>query len=492
MRLLLPLLALLAAAPALAQPLAISSPNPEEFGGFGSFVSAVPDANGDGRADFLVGAYNENPDASLEYVGRAYLYSGTDGALLHTLESPSAQDGGYFGHSVAGVADVDGDGHGDLLVGAYNEDLGPLLVKGRVYLFSGATGDLLHTLVSPNPEELSYFATAVAGVHDADGDGRGDLLVGAYDEDTDGDSSPYDEQGRAYLFSGATGALLHTLEAPDAQILGHFGYPVSGVPDTDGDGRGDLLIGTLSDAGRETRRAYLFSGATGALLHELSSPADRGAFSGAVTGLPDVDGDGRGDLGIGAHYERGHGVYRAGRAYVFSGATGNLLSALISPNAEVEGNFGVAGAGLGDVDGDGRGDGVVAALHETVGDVPHAGRVYLYRTGGAERAWAGAEEVAVAREPPSGLPASLMLSVSPNPLASSTAVRLSLPQSSEVIVEVLDVLGRRVALVQEGTLAAGVHALRWTPEPGIAGGVYLLRLYGAGAPAQVQRVTLTR
>jgi hypothetical protein len=85
-----------------------------------------------------------------------------------------------------------------------------------------------------------------------------------------------------------------------------------------------------------------------------------------------------------------------------------------------------------------------------------------------------------------------MLSVSPNPLASSTTVRLSLPQSSEAVVEVLDVLGRRVALVHEGALAAGVHTLRWTPAPGIAGGVYLLRLYRAGAPAQVQRVTLTR
>ncbi len=548
MRRSLPLLALLAAAPALAQPLAISSPNSEYDGFFGSAVSGVPDADGDGWGDFVVGAPWEDVSGDFE-AGRVYLFSGATGTLLHTLESPNAENRGFFGYSVAGVDDVDGDGRGDLLVGAYSEDagtgvfsgrayvfsgatgtllytlvspnaesggffglavsgvpdvngdgrgdllvgaykedLGLFLQNGRAYLYSGATGDLLHILVSPNAAESSDFGTAVSGVADADGDGRGDLLVGAYNENTDGQPG-YSRQGRAYLYSGATGLLLHTLESPNPRRGGEFGWSVSGVLDADGDGRGDLLVGT----GAAEQRVYLFSGATGALLHELVSPDEEGRFYGGVAGLPDVDGDGRGDLGVGAQDEYNHGVLNAGRAYVFSGRTGERLYTLRSPNAEVDGYFGAAVAGLGDVNGDGLGDGVVAAVYETVGDVPYAGRVYLYRTGGrADGKWEGAEVATVTGEPEAEHPAAVALSVAPNPLTSGTALRVALPRPAEATLEVLDVLGRRVALVHEGMLAAGAHALRWEPAAGLRGGVYLVRLRVAGEAARTQRVTLAR
>ena len=80
---------------------------------------------------------------------------------------------------------------------------------GRANHFSGASGTLLHSLVSPNAEVTSFFGKAVAGVDDVDGDGRGDLLVGAFEETVLGQQNA----GRAYLFSGATGALLATLLA---------------------------------------------------------------------------------------------------------------------------------------------------------------------------------------------------------------------------------------------------------------------------------------
>ena len=69
--------------------------------------------------------------------------------------------------------------------------------------------DLLFTLESPNPELTGNFGSAVVEVPDADGDGQSDLLVGAVAENGGAESS-----GRAYLFSGATGELLHTLESP--------------------------------------------------------------------------------------------------------------------------------------------------------------------------------------------------------------------------------------------------------------------------------------
>ena len=158
--------------------------------------------------------------------------------LLFELVSPSEQEGGFFGYTVSGVPDVDGDGAGDVIVGAVFEDPGPSPpAAGRAYVFSGVTGAPLHTLASPNEEPEGFFGTAVAGVGDVDGDGRGDVIVGA------GESGGALNAGRAYVFSGATGILLHTLVSPHPTRDGSFGNAVAGVPDLDGDGRGDVVVG---------------------------------------------------------------------------------------------------------------------------------------------------------------------------------------------------------------------------------------------------------
>lgn len=374
MRCSLLLLALLLTAVAHAQApsLTLTSPNPETNGFFGGDVSGVPDADGDGYDDLLVSATAENGGAT--DAGRVYLLSGATGTLLHTLTSPNPESGGRYGFSVSGVPDVNGDGRGDLLVGADLEDNGASNA-GRAYLVSGATGTLLHTLTSPNPESSGYFGVAVAGVPDADGDGRADLLVGAYTEDGGASNA-----GRAHLFSGATGLLLRTLTSPNPGSPGFFGISVSGVPDVDGDGRGDLLVGAdAENAGAPAAgRAYLFSGATGVLLRTLTSPnpESSGRFGNQVSGIPDADGDGRDDLLIGVFGEDG-GPEDAGRAYLFSGATGALLRTLTSPNAEVDGAFGSSVKGVTDVDEDGHGDLVVGAYSEDDGET-NSGRVYLF------------------------------------------------------------------------------------------------------------------
>ncbi len=371
--------ALSVSAQAQAPSLVLTSPNPEPslpFSGTFSPSTGVPDVNGDGRADILIGAPNENAGAT--DAGRAYLFDGVTGDLLRTLSSPNPEFRGQFGGFVSGVPDVNGDGRGDLLIAASLENAGAT-DAGRAYLFSGATGIRLCTLVSPNPETGGAFGgRGVSGVPDANGDGRGDLLISADLEDGGATNA-----GRAYLFSGATGAPLHTLSSPNPEVDGGFGFGVSAVPDADGDGRGDLLIGArFENVGSVTNagRAYLFSGATGALLRTLSSPnpETNGDFGVAVSGVPDVDGDGRGDLLAGAREEDG-GAEDAGRAYLFSGATGALVRTLQSPNPEEDGFFGGV-AGVRDVDGDGLGDFLVTAPGESVGG-GNEGRVYLYTSG---------------------------------------------------------------------------------------------------------------
>ena len=239
----------------------LTSPNEEEEGYFGISVSGAGDVNGDGYDDVIIGARQEDPDNSPDDAGRAYVFDGLTGTLVHTLVSPNEEFDGYFGYSVSGAGDVNEDGYDDVAVGAYMEDPGSSPINaGRVYVFDGQTGNLLHTLASPNEEAAGYFGRSVSGVGDVDGDGPDDIVVGAYGEDPG--SSP-DFAGRAYLFHGQSGRLIRALSSPNEEPNGGFGYSVSGVRDTNGDGFSEVLIGThLEESGSSpdfAGTAYIFS-----------------------------------------------------------------------------------------------------------------------------------------------------------------------------------------------------------------------------------------
>src|SRR5574341_979088 len=57
------------------------------------------------------------------------------------------------------VGDVDGDGVPDLAVGAFFQDVGGNTRQGQVFIFSGNTGSLLHTLDDPTPQLIAYFGS---------------------------------------------------------------------------------------------------------------------------------------------------------------------------------------------------------------------------------------------------------------------------------------------------------------------------------------------
>lgn len=358
----------------------LASPNQETSGYFGFSVAGVPDVTGDGRGDIVVGAYREDPSGSPDEAGRAYVFNGATGALVRTLISPSDEQNGRFGYSVAGVPDVNADGRGEVLVGAPGEDPGSKPTEcGAAYLFDGATGALLRTFASQDEEEFGNFGFSVAAVPDATGDGRPDVLIGAPNEDLDGGPT---NAGRAYFFSGSTGAWVRTYESTNERALAQYGFSVAGVPDLSGDGLGEVLIGApLEDTGR----AYLYNGASGAFLRAMISPNEEtttGQFGFSVAGIPDANGDGRGDILIGTNSEDPSGSPdNAGRAHFFDGLTGFLLQSIVSPRDETDGFFGYSVAGVPDATGDGRGDLLIGAFGEDPDTSPNqAGRVYLYST----------------------------------------------------------------------------------------------------------------
>jgi hypothetical protein len=359
------------------------SPHEEAYGHFGWCVSDAGNVNGDGYDDVVVGAFGEDPGSSPSGAGRGYVFDGQTGSSFYTLVSPNEQAYGYFGYSVSGAGDVNGDGCDDVVVGAYGEDPGSGRDgAGRAYVFSGQTGDVLHALVSPNEESSGNFGHSVSGAGDVDGDGRGDVVIGAYGEDPG--SSP-SSAGRCYVFDGQTGSLLHTLVSPNEETDGYFGFSVSGAGDVNGDGYDDVVVGAYrEDPGsspEDAGRAYVYDGHTGHLLHTLVTSNEQyyGYFGNSVSGAGDVNGDGYDDVVVGAVWEDPGSYLDAGQAYVFDGQTGSLLLALVSPNEEGWGGFGVSVSGTEDVNGDGYDDVVVGAFEENPGSSPQdAGRAYVF------------------------------------------------------------------------------------------------------------------
>jgi FG-GAP repeat/FG-GAP-like repeat len=324
---------------------------PIKFGGqLGSSITGVGDINGDGIPDILVGDPHHIviiPTDHLVAAGRAYVFSGKDHTVLFTLDDPTAQEGARMGFAVAGLGDVNGDGVNDMVVGVPKKDsAGGLPIVGTAYIFSGKDGTLIRSLDPPSQgglEANGRFGAAVANAGDVNHDGVDDIIIGA------------PGQSRAYVFSGATGALIFTITSPVVERqLPSFGFAVAGGKDLNGDGIPDFAIGApLVNSFKGA--AYIFNGSDGTLQRKLKSPAPQAfaKFGASIALSPDVTGDRRPDILVGAPDHTVNGLLNAGEAFIFNGANGKIFKTLTSavPTA-------VAGFGYAITNGDFNGDGI--------------------------------------------------------------------------------------------------------------------------------------
>ncbi len=328
---------------------------------FGYSVATAGDVNGDGRADFSVGG----PAFNVSGVGRAgryYLYQGVSGPippnpLDPTLTIDGAAIGDDFGKATATAGDVDGDGFGDVLIGAPGIDV-TLTDEGRVFLHRGSPDGLAATsgwAYSVSGQSATNLGFSLAPAGDVNGDGFSDLIAGAPRYDNGGTDA-----GCAFVFLGSSAGLpaAPSWQACATQGAGLFGQAVSGVGDVNDDGYDDIAIGApnFDDGLSNNGKVFVWFGSSAGLGPNGDTTNADFAVQGAVAGIglgqalgwTDANGDGYADLLIGGN----------GQAWLHYGS-GSGPAATAGWTATGGSSFGRSLAGAGDTDRDGYGDVIV-------------------------------------------------------------------------------------------------------------------------------------
>jgi hypothetical protein len=321
------------------------------------------DLDGDAFADLVVGDPVAGEVALLAGAAAGGTVDpGAGGALslLGTLALPGA------GGAVAVVDDHDGSGAAAVAVG------GP--ESGAAWVFIGPFSGTLGEAQASAEVATTGDRVAVAGIGDADGDGKGDLVVG--------------DPGAG----GGDGRVLFVRDlSVEARLTGAdgegAGWSVSPAGDWDGDGTLDVAIGAPgSDAEAAGAGAvWIVSGDVSgdAAIADVAIAVLTGREAGQAAGTSvatagDVNGDGFVDLLVGAPGTDGG----RGAALVVLGPVedeASLGDVAYSEQGEAAADAaGTAVGGAGDVDGDGIDDVLVGAP----GAVAGAGAAYLYFGGG--------------------------------------------------------------------------------------------------------------
>lgn len=273
-----------------------------DFDGVGA-VLASGDLNGDGLDDAILGC----PGSGID--GRVFVLYGPLGRQQSVADADAIVTAALPFENL-GVAlaaeDINGDGQDDLIIGAPAAPINQL-PPGRVYVLLGPVAGTMSAAdadVIIEGEGVNDRLGSAAGVGDFDGDGSADVLVGA-------DQFYLTEgAGRAYIFRGPLLAGRYNASAADAVLLGEatrdqFGFSAASAGDLNGDGIDDVVVGAPSYGDDNKGRAYFFLGPARGVVHGVDAdltvdgaPLDWVGY--AVAGVGDVDGDGVGDVAVGA------------------------------------------------------------------------------------------------------------------------------------------------------------------------------------------------